>query len=204
MKKLTHTNISQASISPRNISQRNISKNNGAVLVMSLMMLFVLTLIGVSSINTTTLEEKMSGNTRNRQLAFQSAETAIRAAERKITDDVTNPTALFPDTQTTAGYYALGNGPAPSQAIDSTWWTTSGNTSITYTETVQDIATAPKYTIEYIGETTQEEATDINIYGGEENTGGQGSIHTFRITARGTGLTNNAVVVIQSYFGKRI
>ena len=62
-------------------SQKYIVKNQGAVLVMSLLMLFVLTLIGVSGINTSTLEEKMSGNNRNRLLAFQAAETGIREAE---------------------------------------------------------------------------------------------------------------------------
>ncbi len=168
-------------------------------------MLFVLTLIGVSSINTTTLEEKMSGNTRNRQIAFQSAETAIRDAELKITNSVNNPIGQFGNTQTTNGYYALGKGPTSVDAINSGWWTTSGNTSIAYSGTNQEASITPaKYTIEYIGETKQDEATNINIYGGEENTGGQGNVHTFRITARGTGLTSNAVVVIQSYFGRRI
>lgn len=169
-------------------------------------MLFVLTLIGVSAINTTTMEEKMSGNTRNRQIAFQAAETAVRAAELKITNEVNNPTVQFSATQTDneSGYYALGQGPSSSEALDPTWWSTATNTSISYSGTLQDISTAPKYTIEYLGETKQDEATDIALYGGEENNGGQGSIHTFRITSRGTGLTDNAVVVIQSHFGKRI
>ena len=187
-----------------NLKQQYIAKNKGAVLVMSLLMLFVLTLIGVSGINTSSLEEKMSGNARNRTLAFQAAETGVRDAELKITNEVTNPTGLFTTTQSVDGYYALGQGPSTYDALDSTWWADTDNTRITYGGTLQDIKTAAQYTIEYTGKTSQEEATDINIFGGEENTGGSGDVHTFRITVRATGLNDNAVVVIQSNFGKRI
>jgi len=191
-----------------NLQSFTMPKSHGAVLVMSLMMLFVLTLIGVSSINTTSLEEKMTGNTRNRQLAFQAAETAVREAEKKITDEVNNPVSQFASANTTDGFYALSEGPSSTEALDKGWWlTTSGavnNDHITYTGERQDVLSPARYTIEYLGETSQTEATEINIYGGEEKKGGEGSIHTFRITVRGTGLNDNAVVVIQSHFGKRI
>lgn len=181
----------------------NTKKQSGAVLVMALLMLFVLTLIGVSSMNTTSMEEKMSGNTRNRQLAFQAAETAVRDAERYITNNINNPTAQF-TASGTGGLYTLGNGPSSSEAVDKNWWANTTNPRLTYAGTTQDIKSAPQYTIEYLGETQQSEASSVNLFGGEQGSGGQGSIQTFRITVRGTGLTNNSVVVIQSHFGKRI
>lgn len=52
----------------------------GAALVTSLMILFVLTLVGVSAMQTTTLEEKMSGNLRNTNIAFQAAESCLTTA----------------------------------------------------------------------------------------------------------------------------
>ena len=177
-------------------------KQQGAVLVMALMMLFVLTLIGVSSISTTSMEEKMSGNTRNRHLAFQASETAASDAERFITNNILNPTAQF-TAGGVGGLYSLGNGPSSGDAVNPVWWATPANNRIPYAQAIQDVATAPQYTIEYLGETTQAEASDIEITGGEDG-GAAGSIHTFRITSRGTGLTNNSVVVIQSHFGKRI
>jgi type IV pilus assembly protein PilX len=54
---------------------------SGAVLIISLIMLLLLTIIGASSIQTTSLEEKMAGNLRNANLAFQAAESALRAGE---------------------------------------------------------------------------------------------------------------------------
>lgn len=184
-------------------NMQNPYTQQGAVLVMALMMLFVLTLIGVSSISTTSMEEKMSGNTRNRHLAFQASETGARDAERFIADSVNNPVAQF-TAGGVGGLYSLGNGPSSSDAVNPVWWSAgAGNNKINYTTAVQNVATPPQYTIEYLGETLQAEASDIEITGGEGG-GARGSIHTFRITSRGTGLTNNSVVVIQSHFGKRI
>lgn len=187
----------------KKMTQRQLKKQQGAVLVMSLLMLFVLTLIGVSSFNTTTMEEKMSGNSRNRQLAFQAAETAVSDAERFIKDNVNNPVAQFTATGGTGGLYNLGNGPSTINATDKSWW--SGITKRTYTATMQgDISAPPIYTIEYLGETKGNSPTEGNILGGEAGAGSGGSIHAFRITVRGTGLTDNSVVVIQSHYGKRI
>lgn len=63
---------------------QGITHQSGAVLIISLIMLLLLTLIGTSSMQTTSLEEKMAGNFRDRNLAFQAAESAIRDAELDI------------------------------------------------------------------------------------------------------------------------
>jgi len=187
----------------KNLNIKNYQKQSGAVLVMALLMLFVLTLIGVSSINTTSMEEKMSGNTRNRHVAFQAAETAVRDAERDITTNINNPAAQFTATGGASGRYSLGDGPTTTDALNNSWWSGAAKTS-SAASTTYGVKSSPIYTIEYLGETKQEEASDVNLFGGEEGQGGQGGIHTFRITVRGTGLTDNSVVVIQSHFGKRI
>ncbi len=49
----------------------------GAALVVSLVMLVILTLLGVSMMNTTKLEERMAANTQETTQAFQSAETGL-------------------------------------------------------------------------------------------------------------------------------
>jgi len=49
----------------------------GAVLVVGLIILMVLTVLGVSSMNTATLELTMAGNAQFHQEAFQAAETGI-------------------------------------------------------------------------------------------------------------------------------
>jgi len=52
-------------------------RQRGAVLVVSLVMLVVLTLLGVSVMNITQLEERMASNSQEMAQAFQSAETGL-------------------------------------------------------------------------------------------------------------------------------
>ncbi len=53
-------------------------KQQGAVLFVSLMILLVLTLIGVSSLNGSLMEEKMAANAQTSTTVFQGAESAIK------------------------------------------------------------------------------------------------------------------------------
>ena len=57
----------------------------GVALVVSLVLLLVATLIGLASVRGTNLQERMSSNMYDRSLAFQRAESALRAAEDAIT-----------------------------------------------------------------------------------------------------------------------
>ena len=57
----------------------------GAILMISLIFLVILTLIGISAMSTTTFEEKMAGSSRDWNLAFAAAEAAVRDAEYDIT-----------------------------------------------------------------------------------------------------------------------
>ena len=57
----------------------------GLALVVSLVLLVVVTLLGVSGMQGTGLQERMSGNLYDRSLSMQAAEAALRAAEAAIT-----------------------------------------------------------------------------------------------------------------------
>jgi len=62
----------------QSMSQRN--KQQGAVLVISLLLLFVITTLAVSGMNTATTELAMARNDQNYEYAFQAAETGLEAA----------------------------------------------------------------------------------------------------------------------------
>src|SRR5262245_48487105 len=78
----------------RIVHSRNNSK--GAALVITLVFLVLLTILGLSSMGTTAIEEKMAHNARDRNLAFQAAETALLTAETWIKSLATQPE--FPQT----------------------------------------------------------------------------------------------------------
>ncbi len=58
------------------------------VLVVSLIILVIVTLLAVSAMRVTMLEERMAGNTRDRQLAFESTEYALREAQNFLSAPV--------------------------------------------------------------------------------------------------------------------
>ncbi len=64
-----------------NTSLTSIRSQSGVALVVSLLLLLIVTLIGVSGMQTTVLEEKMAGNFKDKNIAFQAAEAALREAE---------------------------------------------------------------------------------------------------------------------------
>lgn len=57
---------------------------NGAVLIISLIFLIVLTILAVASTKSALFQEKISGNSRNLSIAFQAAEAGLRLGEDKI------------------------------------------------------------------------------------------------------------------------
>ncbi|MDT3718951.1 PilX N-terminal domain-containing pilus assembly protein [Pseudomonas oryzihabitans] len=59
----------------------SVSGQRGAVLIVTLVMLLLMTLIALGSMRGTTLQERMASNSRDQSLAFQSAEMAQRQAE---------------------------------------------------------------------------------------------------------------------------
>ncbi len=60
--------------------QRPPRRQRGAVLIVSMIMLIVLTLLGLATMNTTQLGEKMAANSQQMTHAFQAAETALSQA----------------------------------------------------------------------------------------------------------------------------
>lgn len=60
------------------------ARERGASLVVALIFLIILTILGLTAMRVATMEERMSGNSRDRSLAFQAAEAALRDAEADI------------------------------------------------------------------------------------------------------------------------
>ena len=58
-----------------------LKKQSGAVLLVALIMLLVLTLLGVASIDSSGMQTRMANNQRDRIIAMQAAEAGLLAAE---------------------------------------------------------------------------------------------------------------------------
>ncbi|SEK68836.1 type IV pilus assembly protein PilX [Pseudoxanthomonas sp. GM95] len=65
-------------------TMQSMDRQRGAVLYVALVMLILLAMIGIAGMQVTSLQEKMSGNYRNTNLAFQNAEARARNVETLI------------------------------------------------------------------------------------------------------------------------
>lgn len=157
----------------------------GSALVVSLMILMVMTIIGITAMSSTTLEERMANNNRQRQLAFQSAESALRDAENWLATNVTNIASLNQFNGTLPGLYTL-RAPVVGMTLvplaagfdidDDADWQAAGAT--VQGNALSSVTIQPRYLVEYMGRIGQPPLnyTDPDV-----------RQYSFRVTAVGWG-----------------
>ncbi len=161
------------------------------MLVVGLIMLLIMTLLGITTMHTSVIEEHMSGNLRDKQLAFQAAESCLRNAEQFL-ETIVSTSAL----DGSGGLYGVDN---DEPDIDSAW---DDSNSRVYSGSLSGISTQPRYRVKLIGEFgTDTGAINIGRYGELK---AQEGVTAFLITVRGTGGSDNSVVYVRSYYGRRI
>lgn len=178
-----------------------ITKNqSGAALIVSMIMLLLLTIIGVTGMKTTALEERMAGNMRDKALAFESAEAALRDAE------------AFMETVFTLGAFnSDGSDGYYDNSVADLWrevdWSGSdgSNTKKAVTVPTSIPGVEPgQYIIEYISDSEDEDVSGgVNLSNIGQGTGA-GNTSIFRVTARGTGASGTSAVIIQSIYGRKL
>jgi Tfp pilus assembly protein PilX len=92
-------------------------KQKGAVLIIVLMLLLVMTVLAVSGVGNSVLEQKMSGNYYHSATAFEAAEFGLRVAEQWMYDHVksSSPWKTWFTTDTTeTGLYTTQDASEPN------------------------------------------------------------------------------------------
>lgn len=169
----------------------------GTALIFALVALLILTIIGVSAMNTTTLQEKMAHNLKDKNLAFQAAESALKRGETFVITETNFDKIVAP---VPTGDDGLHDSVATTTPIweDATLW--SGTDVFAYSGLDSSkLSAQPKYIIEYLGTTVD----PGDQFGSGIESGPAGQKHAFRITARGVGGTGAAVAAVQSTVQKR-
>lgn len=173
------------------------TQQRGVALFISLVLLLVLTIIGVSAVQTTSLEVRMARNDYDSLLAFEAAESALRDAEDAIEGLLTVDN--FDDVGTNGLWEIAELDEAPR-------WTTAnwtGANTIAAASNVDGVSTQPRYIIEHAA--TVQRAEGVELGNDFDNTSAAAdSIEMFRVTARGVGGTDQAVVMLQSVYGRII
>ena len=61
-----------------------VRRQKGITLIVGLILLLVMTMLGLTAVQVTTQQERMAGNLRDRNIAFQAAESALREGESAL------------------------------------------------------------------------------------------------------------------------
>lgn len=171
-------------------------KQDGVVLVVSLIMLLLMTLLGVAAMNTSLLEEKMAGNSRDLELAFQAAETGLRDGELWVANQVVEPDAKSDGTSRIWTINSIDPNIANPvnwwQERNETWWF---NNAVAYGVAIPKVKTVPHTIIEY----KQFISDDLLLGNGNSSEG----VTYYRVTSRGTGGSDQARVLLQTTTARR-
>jgi len=181
----------------------SLQRQSGAILVVSLIILLVLTIAALSSSRSILLQEKMTGAVREGHLALQAAESAIKDGEEYVEGVVS--TGDFSSAGTN-GLYTTGETPAKSEMWGHADW--SDNTKYAEATTANsDGVPLGKYMVEIVNAdiSSTGDSGDVNTLNLDQDYTMQGAgIGGFRVTARGEGRDAQSVRMIQTYYGKRL
>lgn len=176
-------------------------RERGAVLIISLILLVLITLIGVASLRNVVLEAKMSSNYYDRSLAFQSAESGLRAGEAvavsqaQATPKHTQALALSTPLNATQCSSSCSGGLCSPPGLycegrwtmtDFTGWTTASSITLN-----TQAGSSPQYFVEFLGNNFPCDPSTPAV---------NATCARYRITARSQSGTGRAAVMLQSVY----
>lgn len=173
----------------------NSKKQQGTVLVFSLVMLLALTLVAVGTFDRVTLDEKIAGNLRDKNVAMQRSEVALREGEQSLSALILPPT---PNTNSGSLVWPLGEqgGGSYDGTLNSSWvlnlteswWDNNANTALNTTDS--------EYFIE------EQEMKPDSLALRNNYAQGRSATYYYRVSARSEG-QGSGLTVVQSTYAKR-
>jgi type IV pilus assembly protein PilX len=163
----------------------NHHPQQGAALLLSLVFMLILTIIAASALQTSTLQERMAGNTRDTNSAFQAAEAALREGEQ-----VLQGAAVGPFNASNGMYKQCSGAAVECKPPDWNDRTSSGWRSAS---DITGVTAAPQYYLEELPQLDDplaplDAGTAVKL------------ISNYRITARGFGVSDRTMVVLRTIY----
>lgn len=162
----------------------------GVALIISLILLLVMTLVGLSGIRIITSQERMVSYTYDRSVAFQAAEAALRSAEDAIEDAGTPTPAAGTSCNVTGTGVTIMLCGAPTASSSPRWLDSSFSSWTSASTTVTNLVT-PQYFVEYLGDT---------FPCSTDPTASSATCKRYRITVKADAGTGRANVMLQSVY----
>jgi type IV pilus assembly protein PilX len=175
----------------KSTSHRAPAHQRGAVLVIAMLLLMVLTIIGVTVMQMSRMQERMAGNARDVNLAFQAAEGVLRGAESYLRAQTVRPLTC------SAGPCLVWVEDSVTGAIANqnySWWAANGQTY--GLDPIAGVSETPVAVIEELGFVR----TDGGVVMGQDPPDGR---DFYQVTSRSTGGSGQADIVLQSTFTRK-
>lgn len=175
-------------------------RQRGTALIFSLIMLLILTVIAITAVTTSTLNEKMAGNLRDKELALQSAESAVRSGEAwlrslQVVDRVPHYATDPGFAPWVRKFGVLGN--LAAAPYDLNWWTSTSPVNafeygVAGTQELTLIPRDPHYVVEI------RDVVDDDL--GMGNKYSRSRTEYYRVTGWGVGATDIAQAVVNNHY----
>lgn len=186
-------------------SEVAVARQGGAVLIVGLIMVLLMTIIGLAAVRGSNLQETMAGNMRERNVAFQVAEAGLRVGEERVEESALNASDFEGNI---AGFYmdlgvpANNDFDAPLRQWDGDEWKARAiETDLELDDSVQE---RPLYLVERVvvlaQDAAEKEGSGIDL-GSLDETGVEEDY--YRVTARGESASGTSQAVVQSTYRAR-
>ncbi len=187
---------------------KRLRRTRGFSLIIILLMMLAVAMLALGAMNSSIVQERMVGNARDRQVALQAAEAAIRDAEIDIE---ANPNAAVGFTEACTDGLCI----APSDTVSSPqsaplWQTINWANSRAYGSRSSvpallgpdnlALSAQPRYFIESLPVLPPMPGESAAIGGGSNPTP---RARAYRITVRASGIRSATVVMLQSVYVKQ-
>ena len=184
------------------------NKQQGAALAVSLIILTLMTVIGVTAVKSSVIENRIATNMYDKQMSFEAAEAALRDAEAWLVSQETSPDAVktaggtstvtvwvkgFP-TNTHSDVAAAEE---PLKFSDDSIWETFGEDygQATGAASMDDLAATPQFIVEQFTFIPDDMSA-------ETLAAGRGEFY-YRITARARGGSSTSETLLQTIYRMR-
>jgi type IV pilus assembly protein PilX len=169
-------------------------EERGAVLVVSLLLLLVVTILAIGASQSTRLQERMAWNARDVDLAFQASEAGLRAAEQHLR---VTPSLTTCSTPASATCFVLQEGHFAALDLSrqtKSWWETNAKAYGTpSSQEVTGVKQEPRYVIEEL------QTVNFSLTVGHGAPPGK---TYYKSTAWSYGGTDTAEAIVESVFSR--
>jgi type IV pilus assembly protein PilX len=180
---------------------RSVAMQRGMSLFPAMVFLLVLAMLGIAALGSSAMQERMAGNAKDMNIAFQAAEAGLRDAENDIDTNLTGATIFTPACTnglcTPPSEWATPSSTEIGKVID---WSNAGLTraygAYTGAAAFPVVASQPVYVIELVSKLPPIPGSSVGLGLTPETPGGR----VYRVTVLATGARAETRTILQSAY----